>query len=68
MVALCKSSSLGFVLIFAFFFRLEKPEIKLISVIAIITIGVILMVATETQFVLVGYNPWLCFLIQVSFL
>lgn len=54
-VALCKSSSLGFVLVFAFFFRLEKVELKLILVIATITIGVILMVATETEFVLTGY-------------
>ena len=54
-VALCKSSSLGFVLVFAFFFRLEKVELKLILVIATITIGVILMVATETEFVLKGY-------------
>ena len=30
---------------------------KLILVIGIITIGVILMVATETQFVLIGYAP-----------
>jgi len=53
--ALCKSSTLAFVLLFAFFFRLEKPELKLILVIATITIGVILMVATETEFVLTGY-------------
>jgi len=57
MVALCKSSTLAFVLGFAFLFRLEKMELRLILVIATITIGVILMVATETEFVLTGYPP-----------
>jgi solute carrier family 35, member C2 len=55
-LALCKSSTLAFVLVFAFFFNLEKPGIKLIAVIATITVGVILMVATETEFVLTGYR------------
>lgn len=55
MVALCKSSTLAFVLAFAFLFHLEKPEIRLIAVIAVITIGVILMVATEAEFVFQGY-------------
>jgi len=54
-VALCKSSTLAFVLVFAFLFHLERPEWKLIAVITILTIGVILMVATEAQFVLTGY-------------
>ncbi|GAA96328.1 uncharacterized protein L969DRAFT_88771 [Mixia osmundae IAM 14324] len=51
---MCKSSTLGFVLLFAFLFRLEKPTWKLCAVIVIITAGVILMVSTETQFHLVG--------------
>lgn len=54
MIALCKSSTLAFVLVFAFLFRLEKPSFKLIAVIATITIGVVLMVATESEFVLTG--------------
>ena len=54
-VAVCKSSTLAFVLGFAFLFHLERPEWKLIAVITILTIGVILMVTTEAQFVLTGY-------------
>lgn len=51
---MCKSSSLGFVLLFAFLFKLEKPTFKLVAIIAIITAGVIMMVSGETQFSLVG--------------
>lgn len=51
---MCKSSSLGFVLLFAFLFRLERPTWRLIGIIAIITIGVILMVSAETKFDFVG--------------
>lgn len=51
---MCKSSSLGFVLLFAFLFRLEKPTWKLVGIIAIITAGVIMMVSAETQFELFG--------------
>lgn len=51
---MCKSSSLVFVLLFAFAFRLEIFSWRLIGVITIITSGVVLMVATETQFVLGG--------------
>ena len=50
-----KSSSLVFVLIFAFLFRLEKPRWSLIFIILIISFGVLLMVANETDFVLIGY-------------
>ncbi|TNY17456.1 triose-phosphate transporter family-domain-containing protein [Rhodotorula diobovata] len=51
---MCKSSSLAFVLIFAFLFRLEVPSWRLVGIILIITSGVVLMVSTETQFDLVG--------------
>lgn len=51
---MCKSSSLGFVLLFAFLFKLERPTLKLVTIIAIITAGVIMMVSGETQFSLVG--------------
>ncbi|KAK4052502.1 hypothetical protein OIV83_002304 [Microbotryomycetes sp. JL201] len=51
---MCKSSSLAFVLVFAFLFRLEVPTWKLVGIIAIITAGVILMVSTETQFDFAG--------------
>lgn len=52
---MCKSSSLAFVLIFAFLFRLESPSLKLIAVIATMTIGVIMMVAGEVDFDMLGF-------------
>jgi solute carrier family 35, member C2 len=55
LTAMCKSSSLVFVLFFAFFFRLETFSLRLVGVILLISIGVLLMVATETHFVLVGF-------------
>ncbi|KAF8840243.1 TPT-domain-containing protein [Paxillus ammoniavirescens] len=52
---MCKSSSLIFVLFFAFLFRLEKFSMRLVIVILIIFGGVLLMVASETAFVLSGF-------------
>ncbi|CEG67435.1 hypothetical protein RMATCC62417_03866 [Rhizopus microsporus] len=52
---MCKSSTLAFVLIFAFLFKLEKPQWKLILIIVIITVGVILMVSDETEFSPIGF-------------
>lgn len=52
---MCKSSSLAFVLLFAFLFRLEAPSIKLILIIAAMTIGVVMMVAGETAFNALGF-------------
>jgi len=52
---MCKSSSLVFVLSFAFFFRLETFSLRLVGVILLISVGVLLMVATETHFVLGGF-------------
>ncbi|KAF8909862.1 triose-phosphate transporter family-domain-containing protein [Mucidula mucida] len=52
---MCKSSSLIFVLLFAFLFRLEKFSWRLIGVIVLIFSGVLLMVATETHFILHGF-------------
>jgi len=52
---MCKSSSLIFVLLFAFLFRLEKFSIRLVAVIFLIFFGVLLMVATETHFILGGF-------------
>ncbi|KAF9476365.1 TPT-domain-containing protein [Pholiota conissans] len=51
---MCKSSSLIFVLIFAFLFRLETFSWRLVGVIFLIFAGVVLMVATEAHFVLEG--------------
>ncbi|CAO3684418.1 unnamed protein product [Umbelopsis ramanniana] len=52
---MCKSSTLAFVLIFAFLFKLEQPRLKLVAIIVIITAGVVLMVSDETDFVVVGF-------------
>lgn len=52
---MCKSSSLAFVLAFAFLFRLEDPSIKLVVIITTMTIGVIMMVAGETAFNILGF-------------
>ncbi|KAJ6782847.1 hypothetical protein PWT90_02846 [Aphanocladium album] len=52
---MCKSSSLAFVLIFAFVFRLEKPTWRLVAIIGTMTIGVILMVSGEVEFKLSGF-------------
>ena len=51
---MCKSSSLIFVLMFAFLFRLEVFSWRLVAVISLIFSGVVLMVATEAHFVLEG--------------
>ncbi|KAI0633289.1 TPT-domain-containing protein [Trametes polyzona] len=52
---MCKSSSLVFVLLFAFLLRLETFSFRLVGVIVLICVGVLLMVATETHFVLSGF-------------
>ena len=52
---MCKSSSLAFVLLFAFLFRLEAPTWKLVAIIATMTFGVIMMVAGEVEFKLGGF-------------
>ncbi|KAG8873176.1 Triose-phosphate Transporter [Tulasnella sp. 331] len=51
---MCKSSSLIFVLVFAFLFRLERFSLKLVSVILLITVGVLMMVlSTDVS----GHGP-----------
>jgi solute carrier family 35 protein C2 len=52
---MCKSSSLIFVLLFAFLFGLERPRWVLLVIILVISLGVALMVANEADFVLIGY-------------
>jgi solute carrier family 35 protein C2 len=52
---MCKSSSLAFVLLFAFLFRLETPTWKLVGIIATMTLGVVMMVAGEVEFKLSGF-------------
>lgn len=52
---MCKSSALAFVLMFAFLFRLETPTVRLISIIGVMTIGVVMMVFGEVKFHLGGF-------------
>lgn len=52
---MCKSSVLAFVLIFAFLFRLEKPSLKLGGIIFFMSAGVVMMVAGETAFSIIGF-------------
>lgn len=54
-LTMCKSSALAFVLLFAFIFRLETLSVRLIIIIATMTIGVVMMVAGETAFNAVGF-------------
>ncbi|KAJ2744612.1 hypothetical protein GGI20_002827 [Coemansia sp. BCRC 34301] len=52
---MCKSSNLGFVLLFAFIFGLERPRVALVAIIVVISVGVVLMAAGEVDFVLSGF-------------
>ena len=52
---MCKSSALGFVLLFAFLFRLEQPSWRLVIIILIMTVGVVMMVAGEASFDALGF-------------
>lgn len=52
---MCKSASPIFLLIFAFAFRLESPSIKLLGIMMIISIGILLTVAKETEFEIWGF-------------
>lgn len=52
---MCKSSSLAFVLLFAFVFRLETPTWRLVAIIGTMTLGVILMVFGEVEFKIGGF-------------
>lgn len=53
---MCKSSSLAFVLLFAFAFKLERPTWTLAGVIGVICVGLFMMVMSEVDFVLIGYG------------
>ncbi|CAM0912818.1 unnamed protein product [Alopecurus aequalis] len=52
---MCKSASPIFLLLFAFAFRLESPSIKLLGIIVVISVGVLLTVARETDFDFWGF-------------
>uniref|UniRef100_A0A5B6ZEX0 Sugar phosphate transporter domain-containing protein n=1 Tax=Davidia involucrata TaxID=16924 RepID=A0A5B6ZEX0_DAVIN len=52
---MCKSASPIFLLLFAFAFRLESPSVKLLGIILIISVGILLTVAKETEFEFWGF-------------
>lgn len=52
---MCKSSVLGFVLVFALAFRLEKPSLRVGAIILTMMAGVVMMVAGETAFSVLGF-------------
>ncbi|ONK80570.1 uncharacterized protein A4U43_C01F19300 [Asparagus officinalis] len=52
---MCKSASPIFLLLFAFAFRLESPSTKLLGIILVISVGVLLTVAKETEFDFWGF-------------
>ncbi|KAL7143631.1 hypothetical protein ABFS83_08G205400 [Erythranthe nasuta] len=52
---MCKSASPIFLLLFAFAFRLESPSVKLFGIIFVISVGILLTVAKETEFEFWGF-------------
>ncbi|GAB4859708.1 hypothetical protein Ancab_011187 [Ancistrocladus abbreviatus] len=52
---MCKSAAPIFLLLFAFVLRLESPSLKLFGIIIIISLGILLTVAKETEFELWGF-------------
>jgi len=55
-MTICKSSVLVFILLFAFLFRLETVSTRLILIIAIMTLGEVMMVMGETAFSAIGFS------------
>lgn len=52
---MCKSASPIFLLLFAFALRLESPSLKLFGIILVISVGILLTVAKETEFEFWGF-------------
>ncbi|XP_048327614.2 probable sugar phosphate/phosphate translocator At1g06470 isoform X1 [Ziziphus jujuba] len=52
---MCKSAAPIFLLLFAFAFRLESPSIKLSGIMLVISTGILLTVAKETEFEFGGF-------------
>ncbi|KAE8694099.1 putative sugar phosphate/phosphate translocator [Hibiscus syriacus] len=52
---MCKSAAPIFLLLFAFAFRLESPSFKLFGIMMVISVGVLLTVARETEFDFWGF-------------
>ncbi|XP_070006773.1 putative sugar phosphate/phosphate translocator At1g06470 [Nicotiana tabacum] len=52
---MCKSAAPIFLLLFAFAFRIESPSLKLLGIMLIISFGILLTVAKETEFQFWGF-------------
>ncbi|KAL1071135.1 hypothetical protein V6Z11_D11G069300 [Gossypium hirsutum] len=52
---MCKSAAPIFLLLFAFAFRLESPSFKLLGIIVVISVGILLTVARDTEFEFWGF-------------
>ncbi|KAK9690049.1 hypothetical protein RND81_09G101000 [Saponaria officinalis] len=52
---MCKSAAPIFLLVFAFAFRLETPSLKLFGIILVISCGILLTVAKDTEFEFWGF-------------
>ncbi|KAL3651328.1 hypothetical protein CASFOL_004330 [Castilleja foliolosa] len=52
---MCKSATPIFLLLFAFAFRLESPSVKLLGIMLVISVGILLTVAKETEFDFWGF-------------
>lgn len=52
---MCKSAAPIFLILFAFAFRLESPSAKLFGIIMVISVGILLTVAKETEFEFWGF-------------
>lgn len=52
---MCKSAAPIFILLFAFLFRLEKPSFNILGIMLIVSVGVLLTVAKETEFNIWGF-------------
>ncbi|KAG8386766.1 hypothetical protein BUALT_Bualt03G0183100 [Buddleja alternifolia] len=52
---MCKSAAPIFLLLFAFAFRLESPSVKLLGIMLVISVGILLTVAKETEFDFWGF-------------
>ncbi|KAM7271285.1 hypothetical protein ACFE04_030499 [Oxalis oulophora] len=52
---MCKSAAPIFLLIFAFAFKLESPSIKLLGIMTVISVGILLTVARDTDFEILGF-------------
>jgi solute carrier family 35, member C2 len=55
-ITACKSSVLVFILLFAFLFGLERPSARLVLIIAVMTVGEVMMALGEVTFSVAGFT------------